>query len=524
VATQQEPVASADGRVSAAKDAEREGRWTDACAEYERIIRDPAVSTETRLSALRWLGRAHIEKGDWRTGLDVLEAAMAAAEQARKPAAVAHARNVIAIAHQSAGKLDLATRQYQLARDTAESAGDAALVAMLDQNLGTVASIRGDTTAALDAFGLSLAGYQSLGMPGHQGQVLNNIGLVHMDLGDYASAGSAYVEAARAFQESGDRQNLLTVELNQVQLWIATGRFDEAERQAGQLLLIAREEAPPWIGELFRHLGVIARERADYQGADKYFEKAEKVASESGDPLLTADIAEQRAELYWSEHRHRDMLVSLNLAFTIYSQLEAHRRVAQVERRNSALETRFLKIARRWGDSIEGKDRYTQGHCERVANLATRLAERAGVDPRSMFWFRLGALLHDIGKIIVPTEVLNKSGPLTNDEWALMRKHTEVGFEMVSGIDFPGDVRAMIRSHHERWDGAGYPDGLKADDIPLTARILCIADVYDALTTTRPYRSALSHERSVEIMTSSTTQFDPRLLALFLELTTTSGQ
>jgi HD-GYP domain-containing protein (c-di-GMP phosphodiesterase class II) len=95
---------------------------------------------------------------------------------------------------------------------------------------------------------------------------------------------------------------------------------------------------------------------------------------------------------------------------------------------------------------------------------------------------------------------------------------------MVSGIDFPGDVRAMIRSHHERWDGAGYPDGLKADDIPLTARILCIADVYDALTTTRPYRSALSHERSVEIMTSSTTQFDPRLLALFLELTTTSGQ
>ena len=515
---------SADPRIGAAKDAEREGRWTDACAEYERIIRDPSVSTDTRLRALRWLGRAHIEKGDWRAGLDILEAAMAAAEQAEQPAAVAQARNVIAIAYQSAGKLDVATKHYQLARDAAESVDDKALVAMLDQNLATVASIRGDSAAALDAFELSLAGYQSLGMVGYQGQVLNNIGLVHMDLGDFAAAGFAYIEAAHAFEESGDRQNLLTVQLNQVQLWIATGRFDEAERQAEQLLLIAREEAPPWMGELFRHLGVIARERADFQGADKYFEKAEKVASESSDPLLTADIAEQRAELYWSEHRHRDMLVSLNLAFNIYSELQAHRRVAQVERRNSALEARFLKIARRWGDSIEGKDRYTQGHCERVANLATRLAERAGVDSRSMFWFRLGALLHDIGKIIVPTEVLNKSGPLTNDEWALMRKHTEVGFEMVSGIDFPGDVRAMIRSHHERWDGEGYPDGLKGEDIPLTARILCIADVYDALTTTRPYRSALSHQRSVEIMQSSSTQFDPRLLALFLELTAASGQ
>lgn len=491
----------------------------DACTHYERVIRDASTPIETRLSALRWLGRAYVEQGDAGAALDVLEVAMAAAVQAGYPSAVAQALNVTAIAHQAAGDLDLATSQYRLARDTAESIGDRGRVAMIDQNLGTIASIRGDTTAALDAFRLSLLGYQSLGMAGYQGQVLNNIALVYMDLGEFSAAESAYADAVRAFRESGDRQNEMTVALNQVQLWISTRRFEEAQRQSDELLCVAREESPPWMGELFRHLGVIARERSDYGAAAKHFEIASRAASGSGDLLLTADIAEQRAELYWSERRHREMLLSLNEAFNIYSQLKAQRRVAQVERRNSALETRFLEIARRWGDSIEGMDHYTQGHCERVASLATRLAERAGVESRSIFWFRLGALLHDIGKIIIPMDVLNKAGPLTDKEWELMKTHTEVGFEMVADIDFPGDVRAMIRSHHEQWDGGGYPDGLDGENIPFTARILCIADVYDALTTTRSYRAALSHARSIEVMRSSKALFDPNLLALFFELT-----
>jgi len=504
--------------VAAGKSAEREGRWSDACDAYEKVIRSPAASRETRLSALRWLGRVLIQKGDWKAGLDVLEAALAAAEQSGSPIAVAQTRNVMAIAWQSTGELDLATRQYEMAREIADSVGDKALVAMLDQNIGTVASIRGDMLGALSAFESSLIGYRSLQMLEYQGQVLNNIGLVHMDLNEFGSAGAAYAKASEAFSVSGDRQNQLVVELNQVQLWIATGRLDDALKQAERLLLVAREECSPWSGELYRHLGVIARERGDPEAAAKHFERAAAAAAEVSDLMLTADVAEQMAELYWRERRHREMLSSLNDAFGIYSRLRAQRRVADVERRNAALETRFLKIARRWGDSIEGKDHYTQGHCERVANLATSLAERAGLEARSVFWFRLGAVLHDIGKIIVPTDVLNKAGPLTLEEWELMKKHTVAGFDMVSGIDFPGDVPAMIRSHHERWDGGGYPDGLAKDEIPFAARVLCIADVYDALTTTRPYRVALSQARSLDIMCSSTSQFDPALLKLFVEL------
>jgi putative nucleotidyltransferase with HDIG domain len=210
------------------------------------------------------------------------------------------------------------------------------------------------------------------------------------------------------------------------------------------------------------------------------------------------------------------MLASLNEAMGIYSRFKAQHRVVQIEKRNEALEARFLEMARRWGDSIESKDRYTQGHCERVAFFSCILATRLGMDARALFWHRIGALLHDIGKIIIPTEVLNKPDRLSPDEWELIKRHPQAGLDLVADIDFPGDVRAIIRSHHERWDGKGYPDGLAGEEIPLAARILCVADVYDALTTTRSYRPGMGHRRAAEIMRGSPGQFDPELLEQFL--------
>jgi putative nucleotidyltransferase with HDIG domain len=273
----------------------------------------------------------------------------------------------------------------------------------------------------------------------------------------------------------------------------------------------------PWTGEVFRHIGVIARERSEYTLSNEYLNRAAQVAEQAEDYLLTADVAEQQAELCWAEERHGEMLANLNRARAIYSRLNATRRVADIERRNANLEDRFLEIARTWGDSIEGADHYTQGHCERVASVACGLAKRIGIDERDMFWFRLGALLHDVGKVIVPPEVLNKPGQLTPAEWDLMKCHPIEGLKLVADIDFPGDVRAMIRSHHERWDGKGYPDGLAGDSTPLPARILCIADVYDALTSARPYRQALNHDEGMRIMLRSTGQFDPGLLPIFTD-------
>src|SRR5437868_1360295 len=486
--------------VEEAKAAEREGRWTDASHRYELLVRNPFADDITRLAALRWLGRVYLELGNRGAAMDVLEAAVAAASQAGSPSAIAQALNVVAIVHQTGGDLDLAESMYMEARITAQSIRDAEALAMIDQNLGTVASIRGDVRRALEAFHLSLDGYRTLGMKDQAAQVLNNIGLAYSDLGELDRAASAYAEAEYTFGEEQDHTNKLNVSLNQVQLCIATGRFEDAQERVDSLLGLAGEIAPSWRGEVFRHAGVIARERGDYMKAAEYLGRACECAEESEDLLLKADVTEQLAELYWTQKRHRDMLANLNQSHALYSRLKAQHRVAQVERRNAALEARFLEMAHHWGDSIESKDHYTQGHCQRVAFFACVLADSTGMDSRSLFWFRLGALLHDIGKIIVPTEVLNKAGNLSDEEWAIMKRHPEAGLELVADIDFPGDVRAIIRNHHERWDGQGYPDGLTGDEIPFAARILCVADVYDALTTTRSYRPGLTHARAAEIM------------------------
>jgi putative nucleotidyltransferase with HDIG domain len=502
--------------VDQAKLAEREGRWSDAAVAYEILVRDPLANEQTRLSALRWLGRVYLEQGNRGAAMDVLEAAVAAATQAGSPSKIAQALNVVAIVHQTSGDLDRAESIYKEARGTAESIGDSEAMAMIDQNLGTVASIRGDIRGALEAFQRSLAGYRELGMLDHAAQVLNNIGLAYTDLGELDQAEAAYTAAAEAFGEQHDRPNEMNVALNQVQLCIATGRFDEAQQRVEPLLALTGEIAPSWRGEVFRHVGVIAREREDYVKAAEYLGRAAECAEEGEDLLLKADVAEQLAELYWTQKRHRDMLANLNQSHALYSRLKAQHRVAQVERRNAALESRFLEMAHHWGDSIESKDHYTQGHCERVAFFACVLADSMGMDSRSLFWFRLGALLHDIGKIIVPTEVLNKAGALTAEEWAMMKRHPEAGLELVADIDFPGDVRAVIRNHHERWDGTGYPDGLAGEEIPFAARILCVADVYDALTTARSYRDSMPHSRAAQEMRSSHGQFDPQLLEAFL--------
>ena len=506
--------------IDEAKLAEREGRWSEAAARYEGLVRNPFADDHDRLSALRWLGRAYLEQGNRGAAMDVLEAAVAAATQAGSASAIAQALNVIAIIHQTGGDLDLAESMYTEARITAQSIRDAEALAMIDQNLGTVASIRGDVPRALEAFRLSLEGYRALGMPDQAAQVLNNIGLAYSDLGELDRAQAAYAEAERTFGEERDQTNQLNVALNQVQLCIATGRFEEAQERVEPLLELTQGIAPSWRGEVFRHVGVIARDRGDYMKAAEYLGRASECAQEAEDLLLKADVTEQLAELYWTQKRHREMLANLNESHALYSRLKAQHRVAQVERRNSALEARFLEIAHQWGDSVESKDHYTQGHCQRVAFFACVLADSTGMDSRSLFWFRLGALLHDIGKIIVPTEVLNKAGNLSNEEWEIMKRHPEAGLELVSDIDFPGDVRAIIRNHHERWDGQGYPDGLAGEDIPFAARILCVADVYDALTTARSYRDSLPHNRAAQVMRESRGQFDPHLLETFLDWAT----
>ena len=150
--------------------------------------------------------------------------------------------------------------------------------------------------------------------------------------------------------------------------------------------------------------------------------------------------------------------------------------------------------------SIEAKDPYTGGHCDRLAEYSIRLAEKLGLPEHLRMALRRGALIHDIGKLAVPEHILLKPGPLTPEERKIMEQHSVAGERICSPLRSFRHVLPIIRHHHEKWDGSGYPDGLKREQIPLTARILQVTDVYDALTTDRPYRKALPMEKALAIM------------------------
>jgi hypothetical protein len=169
--------------------------------------------------------------------------------------------------------------------------------------------------------------------------------------------------------------------------------------------------------------------------------------------------------------------------------------------------------------SMEAKDLYTGGHTERVAAVAEGLARRLGFRDEELEAIEIGALLHDIGKIGVPGHVLRKEGPLTDDEWELVRTHPLISDYILSELDLHPFVRQCARSSHERIDGAGYPDGLSGEDIPLPARIVFVADALDALTSTRPYRPARSMLAALaEIREHAGTQFCPRVVAALEEM------
>jgi len=146
--------------------------------------------------------------------------------------------------------------------------------------------------------------------------------------------------------------------------------------------------------------------------------------------------------------------------------------------------------------TIEARDPSTNGHCERLAHHAVRLGRALGLDGEDLDALHRGGYLHDVGKVGVPDAVLLKAGPLTPDEFAMMKRHTEIGDALCAPLQSLRRVRPIIRGHHERLDGSGYPDRLRGDEVPMLAYIVGIVDVFDALTSLRPYRTALSNDQA----------------------------
>ncbi|MEJ5223484.1 MAG: HD domain-containing phosphohydrolase [Anaerolineales bacterium] len=203
-----------------------------------------------------------------------------------------------------------------------------------------------------------------------------------------------------------------------------------------------------------------------------------------------------------------------DLLFAVRGRIQRRKMAMLFDTREAHLQT-ITMLA----NAVEARDVYTHGHVERVQGYAMALGRALGFSHEEMLVLEYGSLLHDIGKISIPDHILNKSGPLTPEEQVIMRQHTIAGAKLLEGIDHLRGAVPYVLYHHERWDGTGYPKGLAGVDIPREGRLLAIVDVFDALTTCRPYHAALPVENALAmIRQGSGSHFDPEMVKVFLSL------
>jgi putative nucleotidyltransferase with HDIG domain len=501
---------------------EHHGQREDARRLYEQALRDGTVASPSEAAQLiRLVARTYLHDADFASAIDCASAALAVADQSHDEAGRGHALNILASVEWMQGRHDDAERLYLLARQSADSSGELRLAAMTSSNLGVIANVRGEERKAREYYEASLAHARSAGRADQAITALGNLGQLNTQSGHLDAANRHLAEAHELASVIGDRSMLITIELLIAKLRIKqgdlTGARDACERTRAIIDQIGDSRES---GDAEYVYGIVARAGGDALTAEQHFLRAEEIGIGRQDLILQGEIARELSELYRSQGRNRQTLQRLNHAHRLFAQLRARRELADVDRRTAKLENDFLDVVRKWGESIESKDMYTQGHCVRVADLACALWMKVNVgDDTSLFWFRIGALLHDVGKLMVPAEVLNKPGKLSDEEWAMVRNHPSAGVELLADIEFPWDVRPIVESHHERWDGKGYPHALAGEAIPLTARVLCVADVYDALTSVRSYKRAFTHDEAMEIMRQDVgRQFDPALFAAFEEV------
>lgn len=237
-------------------------------------------------------------------------------------------------------------------------------------------------------------------------------------------------------------------------------------------------------------------------------------------PLISKGKIKGALEVFEREHVHHDRgwVDFLNsLAGQAAIAIDNASLFLDLQRSNTDLRLAYETTLEGWSAALDLRDRETEGHTQRVAKLTEQIAKSMGITGNELLNIRRGSLLHDIGKVGVPDRILHKRGPLTNGEWKTMRKHPQFAYDMLSPIAYLHSALDIPYCHHEKWDGSGYPRGLKGEEIPLAARIFAVVDVYDALISDRPYRKGWSRKKALKYIREQTgIHFDPRVVEVFL--------
>jgi putative nucleotidyltransferase with HDIG domain len=394
------------------------------------------------------------------------------------------------------GAMEEARAQFLKALERGGQARE--LLARVEQNLGILANIRGQLVDAVGHYERSVAAYRASSDEHGSARAYVNLGIAHTDLRQYDWADSYFSKSLEIAERAGDVHLQGMCLVNHAETHFLRGRYDEARRMAEAALAIFDQlDSPAYKSEAYKMIGMVYRETGRPALGESRLRTAIELAVSAGSVLNEAEASRELALLMQAMGRNQDALALLNAAHRLFLRLDARVDLVYVGGKVSELETTYFDVVREWGQSIESADSYTFGHCERVAQHALAVARLLQLGETEQTTIRLGAYLHDLGKVRVPHEILNKPGPLTREEFEIVQMHPIWGLELLAAVEFPWDLKPIIRWHHERYDGTGYPDRLRGEEIPVAAQIVGIVDVYDALTTARSYRPALSHEAAI---------------------------
>ncbi len=508
---------NAEALAQSALELDRAGRPAEAIVQYEAAAQAADTSGERSVLAevLRRLAVVRHHRQESEAAWALCRASYAIATSLGCRQLTAEALNTLAAFSLDHGEHDQARQHFYAA--LCSVGDDAALRGRIEQNLGILSTIQGDSARALDHYRRAIEGFSAAGDDEGLATAYHNLGMVRADERQFAAATEHFAESRALAERLGNRRLRALCDLNQTEVHILQERLADATASINQALQLF-DELGDRSGKAaaYRFLGVIHRLSGKLALAQARLEDAIALSRAADTPLDEADASHELALVYRDRGQNREALTLLNAARRLFSRLEARNEVVDVGAKVGELEATYLAVVQEWGQSIESTDTYTFGHSERVATFAVAVAQAFGLDDADQMAVRVGAYLHDVGKVRVPPEILQKAGSLTAEEFDLMKQHPVLGVELLASIAFPWDVVPIIRWHHEKWDGTGYPDGLRGEEIPLPAQIVCIVDVFDALTTTRPYRPALTRRDAIAEIRAHHAWWNPRVLDAFL--------
>jgi len=509
---------SAAAWLQEGREQERAGNTAAAEPAYESAcaLADAAGDQVTLSMALRHLALLHHQRGASTRAGALARRAYDVALAAGGRELAAHALNMIAGFAFESGDLPGARRTFDSA--LALASGSVPLQAGIEQNLGILATVQGDHQQALAHYQRSLDAYLALRDERGVAHAYHNLGMISADREHWDEADVCFQNAFAGAERAGDIHLQGLCLLNHTEVHLARQAFDRARSDVERALGIFDQlESRIDKADAYRMLGAVHRATGQLESAERHLVRARSLADEMQSVLGGAEANRELALLYQQLGRNRDALGALNASYQLFRRLEARTELVDVGRKIGDLEGTYLRIVHEWGESLESADTYTHGHCGRVAEYGLAVARALSFDAGQLTALRLGAYLHDLGKVRIPHEILNKAGKLTAEEFGVVKMHPIWGLEMLTEVDFPWDLKPIIRWHHEKCDGSGYPDGLKGEEIPVAAQIICIVDVYDALTTTRSYKPAFTPVEALARMAEVPHWWRPDVYAAFLE-------